>query len=185
VREKGLRLSLRRTLSAPRVLPGFRREGKEAPAGRQSRGTCLVLVRLAHVTDSGANSAIRSTTRSHSAKASALASFRLQMTRTLGAPKPLVVIAIGRFDNISPGIELHAHLSEIVAEKASNAAAHRRISPAHAFAKEQIAAFVHPSAKRLLQDNPQSGGFCHQSRKVSRRDKNVYLAPTRSPVKSA
>src|SRR6516225_1186793 len=58
-----------------------------------------------------------------------------------------MVIAIGRFDNICPGIELHAHLSEIVAKKTANAATDRRISPAHAFGKEQIAAFVHPCVR--------------------------------------
>ena len=66
--------------------------------------------------------------------------------RRLGKlPQSLIVVAIGRLDDIRTGIELHPHLSEIVAEEAADAAADRRVSPARRIGREKLTALFYPA----------------------------------------
>src|SRR5215472_663723 len=81
-------------------------------------------------------------------------------------PEPLIVISIGRLDDIGSGVELNAHLPKIIAEKSTDAAADCGVCPAHAFGKEQVAAFVHPSVRVEIGWVEQSAGEPrHQSRR--------------------
>ena len=81
-------------------------------------------------------------------------------------PEPLMIVAIGRLDHVSARIELHPHLPEIVAEKAADAAADRRVGPAHTFGEEQVAALAHPGVGvEITRIEQRAGEPCHQRRR--------------------
>ena len=58
-------------------------------------------------------------------------------------PQAETVVAIDRFDHIGAGVELHAHLSEVVAKQPADAPAQRNIVEMIQLGGKKRAAFVH------------------------------------------
>ena len=73
--------------------------------------------------------------------------FVLRLRAVAEIPQPQSVVAIDRLDHIGAGVELHAHLAEIVAEQAADLPAEQDIVEAMGFGGKQRAAFIHEAVR--------------------------------------